>query len=70
MLVRDYIELMQTWPQDEPIFVLRAQDRLAPFVVRLWAEHALRAEVNSAKVREARKCANDMGCWPNKKLPD
>jgi len=55
---------------DEPIFVLRAQDRLAPELVRRWADEAERAGCSSAKVIEARTVADAMERWPSRKLPD
>lgn len=54
----------------EPIFVLRAQDRLAAAVVRFWADEAERAGANAAKVAEAREVADAMERWPARKLPD
>ena len=35
---------------DEPIFVLRAQDRLAPLIIRLWAELVSFHSSNNKKV--------------------
>jgi hypothetical protein len=55
---------------DEPIFVLRAQDRLAPDTVRHWAATAEKAGCGSAKVQEARDLADAMERWPNRKTPD
>lgn len=48
---------------DEPIFVLRAQDRLAPHVVRHWAKLAEASGTPSAKVEEARALAELMTDW-------
>ena len=58
---------------DEPIFVLRAKDKLAPAVVRRWADIAAMYEVNPAKVHEAECLANEMELWADKhgsKVPD
>lgn len=55
---------------DEPIFVLRAQDRLAPALVRRWADEAERAGCPAGKVAEARTVADAMERWPTRKLPD
>ena len=55
---------------DEPIFTLRAQDKLAPMVVRYWAELAEDAGSPAAKVEEALRCADEMDAWPTKKVPD
>lgn len=66
---------------DEPIFVLRAQDRTAPRVVRYWADrlcailhqrpgdHATTL-CPSPKVQEALRCAEEMEQWPTRKTPD
>jgi hypothetical protein len=55
---------------DEPIFVLRGQDRLAPDVVRQWADRAEQAGCAIEKVREAREVADAMEQWPRRKVPD
>lgn len=55
----------------EPIFVLRAQDSLAPHIVREWADAARMAgHISGDKYEEALACANRMEAWPNRKLPD
>lgn len=48
---------------DEPIFVLRAHDRLAELVVRYWADLAQQAGVRIEKVYDARRVATDMRLW-------
>jgi hypothetical protein len=55
---------------DEPIFVLRAQDSLAADAVRHWAERAEQAGSTPAKVAEARDIADAMERWPTRKMPD
>lgn len=55
---------------DEPIFVLRAQDALAPEVIRYWAERAEQAGCGPAKVREAQEIARAMERWPARRNPD
>jgi hypothetical protein len=55
---------------NEPVFVLRAQDMSAPGLVRLWAENASSVGCSSEKVAEALKCAVEMEAWPNRKDPD
>ncbi len=58
---------------DEPVFVLRAKDRLAPDVVRTWAVRAERAGVNRTKVDEALSLAVAMKRWQMRngtRLPD
>ena len=54
---------------NEPIFVLRANDPLAPDLVRTWAEDYRNAKGESitekqmAKYREAHECAAAMEAW-------
>jgi hypothetical protein len=58
-------------PQDEPVFLLRAQDPLAAQCVALWADLAQRAGVDPKMVRMAWRHVVDMGEWPAKKVkPD
>lgn len=55
---------------DEPIFVLRAQDRLAAGTVRFWADKAEQNGCNPVKVLEARQLAERMDQWHTSRLPD
>jgi hypothetical protein len=55
---------------EEPIFVLRAQDRLAAYVVRQWALLAEIAGCPPEKVAAARLLADRMEQWPVRKIPD
>jgi hypothetical protein len=58
---------------DEPIFVLRSQDRLAPTLVRMWAELVELLSAPSEKTWEARRLATEMEFWQSahgKKIPD
>jgi hypothetical protein len=58
---------------DEPLFVLRAQDRLAPVLVRLWADLAAQHGCPEPKVMGARVAAMKMEDWATKrgaKFPD
>lgn len=63
---------------DEPLFVLRATDKLAPALVREWARQfavseMVRVNGNSffqRKYREALALADAMEAWPNRKMPD
>jgi hypothetical protein len=58
---------------DEPIFVLRAQDKLAPVIVKIWSLLAAAWSVPYEKTREARECADAMERWQKEngsKLPD
>jgi hypothetical protein len=56
--------------EDEPLFVLRAQDKLAPIVIRLWAELAAFNGAGLEKVHEAKRLAFEMEQWPSRKFPD
>jgi hypothetical protein len=65
---------------DEPIFVLRAQDKLAANTVRHWAREFLKAHGGVlseqidpkviAKYKEAHALADKMDAWKTKKTPD
>lgn len=58
---------------DEPVFILRAQDKLAPDIIREWANRLYQADPTSATVKkrdEARILADQMEAWPNRKIPD
>lgn len=55
---------------DEPIFVLRAQDKVAPYIIRMWALHACQAGCPVAKCFEALEQADAMEKWPTRKVPD
>jgi hypothetical protein len=55
---------------DEPRFVLRAQDRLAPELVEAWAVEAELNGCPAAKVACARRIAAAMRRWPRRKMPD
>jgi len=57
---------------DEPVFVLRAQDILAPMAIRDWAYRAAtRTGHRAPKVVQAEKDALEFIAWQgSKKLPD
>jgi hypothetical protein len=56
---------------EEEIFILRAQDVLAPMVVEYWAELAAKMQVNTPKVLDAFRCAEAMRADRRpKKIPD
>jgi hypothetical protein len=55
---------------DEPLFVLKATDPLAPRVVEEWARIAQENGVNQAKIDDARQLAERMRQYHEKKLPD
>jgi hypothetical protein len=55
---------------DEPIFVLRAQDRLSPFVVSVWIWLAWWFGVPEEKVFKAMNCRDAMKRWPTRRRPN
>ena len=55
---------------DEPLFVLRGQDILAPEIVREWAHRLRVSGGDAAKVIDALNIADRMEEWQVKKLPD
>jgi hypothetical protein len=60
-------------PAEEPTFVLRAQDSIAPEIVREWAFRAARDGAPREKIVAARKIADDMEDWQlehHRKVPD
>jgi hypothetical protein len=54
----------------EPFFVLRAQDKLSPGLIREWAVAAAQFGASAEKVREALATADAMEQWPVRKYPD
>lgn len=56
-------------PEDEPLFILRAQDQLAPAVIRRWAELAYNYGSPAAKIEEALSVAKQMEKWPVQRIP-
>lgn len=82
MSTKENSKCLQNVKDDEPIFVLRAQDRFAPMLVKQWAMRLLQ-EIGKAdtendaariqKAREALKCADEMEMWAEangNKIPD
>lgn len=59
---------------DEPVFILRAQDRFAPDLVERWASNVMSAKgAPTEKVRQARALAHRMRAWQElntSKIPD
>lgn len=56
-------------PDDEPVFLLRAQDQLACFAVKYYAEmckHNQAPEIAAKAMAHAER----MAAWPVKKIPD
>ena len=70
---------LQKVSNEEPIFVLRAQDMLAPGLVRDWALLARARGMKpdgtvslalEVKLQEALALADQMEKWPRRKYPD
>lgn len=65
-----------TWNKvkdDEPVFILRAQDLLAPGTVGEWIANGRMRGVSSGKLGAARNCVTAMIAWADRngvKLPD
>jgi hypothetical protein len=57
-------------PEDEPVFLLRAQDILAPDLVAAWARQAARSGVSYKMSEMALEQADRMREWRKKKTPD
>jgi hypothetical protein len=57
-------------PIDEPVFLLRAQDRAAANTVRAWAALVEALGGPPEVVANARRQADLMDAWPVKKVPD
>lgn len=61
--------------RDEPVFLLRAQDALAPDTLRYWAESLAAAGGDVRTVQRVRAWADKMDAWQRSgfgkmKLPD
>ena len=57
-------------PDDEPVFLLRGQDKLAWHVVKIYAYCAELAGCSSELVQRCREHSERMKQWPKKKTPD
>lgn len=61
-------------PDDEPVFLLRAQDVMAPLAVDAWCNSLTvlqrPADVESGKIANAQIVSEAMKAWPNRRLPD
>ena len=66
----DLIKNLDTIPDDEPLFLLRGRDPLAPPIVAGWATDAFNAGVGEAKVESARAIAHAMADYHPQRLPD
>lgn len=70
MKISSAIAYLQNLPADEPVFVLRGQDLLAPSTILYWCRlHALH-DGSALKRSEATGVAQELMGWFRKKLPD
>ena len=70
MALKQFCKTLEKCGDDEPIFVLRGQDVLAPMVVEYWGELAEKLGVNPHKILEAYQCAGAMRQYETRKVPD
>lgn len=74
MLLDDPNSSLNKAADDEPVFLLRAQDKLAPAIVELWAEDLevdhVKTYSRDAKIASAYAIAEAMRKWPTRKVPD
>lgn len=57
-------------PADEPVFLIRGQDKVGGYAVRDWANRAESAGAAPDIVQRARHHSLLMDAWPAKKTPD
>jgi hypothetical protein len=57
-------------PADEPVFLLRAQDKIAWHIVKIYAYCAELAGASPILVEKCKKHAELMKAWKTKKVPD
>jgi len=57
-------------PADEPVFLIRGQDRVAASTVLVWAMLNEAAGGDPRATKLARRQAQRMAAWPHKKLAD
>ena len=70
MFKADVLKKLDTIPADEPLFLLRGRDPLAPPIVAGWATDAFNAGVAEPKVEGARRIAHAMADYHLQRLPD
>jgi hypothetical protein len=61
---------LQNTADNEPIFVLRAQDKLAAATIGHWCGLAMQHGVPIEKIEKAMVLAGEMTKWQNRKIPD
>jgi|GEM_PF-2505710 len=72
-LVKEGKSILNRCKPDEPVFILRAKDLLAPAMVELWIAAGIAFGVEQEKVEAAKFLAKQMRIWRetnNPKLPD
>ncbi|HYF56693.1 MAG TPA: hypothetical protein VEA41_20745 [Salinarimonas sp.] len=57
-------------PEDEPVFLIRGQDKTAADTVRFWAAEAKRAGAGQTIIDLALEQADRMEEWAKHKVPD
>lgn len=57
-------------PAEEPVFILRAQDRFAEDTIRYYANLVASHHGESTLTQHARQQADAVAAWPTKKDPD
>lgn len=57
-------------PEDEPVFILRGQDKIAWHIVKIYAFCAELAGASEDLVNRCYAHAKLMKAWPTKKVPD
>jgi len=62
--------LLEHCKMDEPIFILRGRDKIAPDAIFAWAHLAEKNGVSEDKVCSAIAVAAAMRAWPNTRFPD
>ncbi len=70
---REVLESLENISDDEPLFLLRAQDQIAPYAITKWIDLSIVNGVNLKKRENAQKCKEDMFEWGRTnftKVPD
>lgn len=57
-------------PDNEPVFLLRGQDKLAAIVLRYYARLAITAGCQSDLICATLRQADEMALWHTQKIPD
>jgi hypothetical protein len=73
MTVQDatvYLAVLAVTNPNEPVFILRGRDMLAPAAVFAWARSAERHGVGLKKLAGAWDVAGKMLSWPGRRMPD